>query len=150
MPGIDENTPTVTRELAATPAKVWEVLSDGWLYPVWVVGAARMREVDDHWPARGARLHHSVGNWPVLLNDVTTVTQSDPEQALRMHARGWPAGAVEVLIELEPTAGGTLVTIREAASDGPARFIPEAVIQAAIVPRNRETLRRLAYVAENR
>ena len=28
------------------PSAVWAVLADGWLYPVWVVGAARMREVD--------------------------------------------------------------------------------------------------------
>ena len=49
------------RVLAATPDQVWEILSDGWLYPLWVVGASRMREVDDHWPDVGARLHHSVG-----------------------------------------------------------------------------------------
>ena len=55
-----------TRVMNATPDQVWEVLSDGWLYPLWVVGASRMREVDDAWPALGARLHHSVGTWPLL------------------------------------------------------------------------------------
>src|SRR6478752_3157184 len=66
------------RHLQAAPETVWEVLSDGWLFPVWVVGASRMREVDDHWPEPGARLHHSVGAWPVLLDDETEVLESVP------------------------------------------------------------------------
>ena len=43
-----------TRVVAATPDQVWRVLADGWLYPLWVVGATRMRDVDEHWPAVGA------------------------------------------------------------------------------------------------
>jgi len=31
--------------------QVWDVLGDGWLYPLWVVGASRIRDVDDGWPA---------------------------------------------------------------------------------------------------
>ena len=33
--------------------QVWDVLGDGWLYPLWVVGASRIRDVDDGWPAEG-------------------------------------------------------------------------------------------------
>lgn len=60
------------------PSAVWAVMSDGWLYPVWVVGAARMREVDDHWPAVGSWLHHSVGIWPLLINDNTESSSPSP------------------------------------------------------------------------
>ena len=28
-----------TRTIEATPDQVWAVLADGWLYPLWVVGA---------------------------------------------------------------------------------------------------------------
>jgi hypothetical protein len=49
------------RTVHASPAEIWDVLADGWLYPVWVVGASRMREVEDGWPAEGSRLHHSLG-----------------------------------------------------------------------------------------
>ena len=35
------------RRIGTTPERVWDVLADGWLYPLWVVGASRMREVDD-------------------------------------------------------------------------------------------------------
>ena len=89
------------------PSAVWEALSDGWLYPVWVVGAARMREVDDHWPAQGARLHHSVGIWPALINDETEVLESVPDRLLRLKAKGWPAGDAEVVIRLRPSGSGT-------------------------------------------
>lgn len=30
-----------TRLVHATPEQVWNVLADGWLYPVWVVGSMR-------------------------------------------------------------------------------------------------------------
>ena len=36
-----------TRAVDATPDQVWQVLADGWLYPLWVVGASRMRDVDE-------------------------------------------------------------------------------------------------------
>ena len=61
-----------TRLMHATPEQVWAVLSDGWLYPVWV-GASRMREVDETWPEVGSKLHHSVGAWPLLIDDNTEV-----------------------------------------------------------------------------
>jgi hypothetical protein len=127
------------------------VLADGWLYPTWVVGASRMREVDQSWPQVGSRLHHSVGNWPLLLDDRTEVLECQPGRLLRLKAHGWPAGAAEVVIELDPQPGSaTLVRIREDASEGPATLVPGPARQLAIVPRNREALRRLAFIAEGR
>ena len=81
-----------TRVVKASPDQVWEVLADGWLYPLWVVGASRMREVDDTWPAPGSRLHHSVGVWPALIDDTTVVVAVTPGRLLSLRARGWPAG----------------------------------------------------------
>ncbi|HET7761097.1 MAG TPA: SRPBCC family protein, partial [Phycicoccus sp.] len=60
-----------TRTMNAPAARVWNVLADGWLYPVWVVGATRMREVESSWPAPGAQLHHSFGVWPAMISDST-------------------------------------------------------------------------------
>jgi uncharacterized protein YndB with AHSA1/START domain len=150
MVGVDEGTPAVERQVDATPAAVWAVLSDGWLYPSWVVGTSRMRQVDEGWPAVGTRLHHSVGNWPLLLDDKTEVLEVVPGRRLRLQAHGWPAGAVEVLIELEPLGTGTRVRIREEASTGPATLLRGPALQMAMVPRNRETLRRLGFLAEGR
>ena len=116
--------------MAVPPSAVWDVLADGWLYPVWVVGAARMREVDDHWPAVGARLHHSVGIWPVLIDDNTEVLESEPDQLLRLRTRGWPAGEAEVVIRLAAVGAGTEIAIDEDAVDGPGSLRPAAAPHA--------------------
>jgi uncharacterized protein YndB with AHSA1/START domain len=144
------DTVVVRRTIDAVPASVWAVLADGWLYPSWVVGASRMRDVDASWPAPGSQLHHSVGLWPLLLDDRTEVIGSVPQEELRLRAHGWPAGAAEVLIRLTPGGGGTEVTMEEDAVQGPARLVPHAVRQLGVIPRNREALRRLAFLAEGR
>ncbi|GAA3526557.1 SRPBCC family protein [Aeromicrobium panaciterrae] len=141
---------TNSRLVDATPAQVWDVLSDGWLYPVWVVGAARMREVTEDWPGVGAKLHHSVGMWPVMLDDNTEVLDSSVGRRLRLKARAFPAGAAEVEIRLAAEGARTRVTITEKVVDGPARLVPPPVESAAMKWRNTETLRRLAYVVEGR
>ncbi len=150
MMNLEDRTVAISRQTSASIADVWGVLSDGWLYPLWVVGASRMRSVDAGWPEVGTRLHHSVGNWPVLIDDETEVLEVRPLQLLRLKAHAWPAGAAEVFIKVESADEGALVTIREDASDGPGTLVPRIARQAAIAPRNREALRRLAFVAEGR
>jgi uncharacterized protein YndB with AHSA1/START domain len=141
---------TNTREIKTVPDKVWDVLADGWLYPTWVVGATRMRDVDDVWPQVGARLHHSAGVWPAVVNDNTEVLDCEPGRFLRLRARGWPLGEAEVALTLEPSGAGTLVTIEETAVSGPGALIPGTLEDALISWRNTETLQRLAFIAENR
>lgn len=138
----------ITREVAASPAAVWAVLSDGWLYPSWVVGASRMRAVDPHWPQVGAQLHHSVGTWPLLVDDRTEVVDVVPERLLRLKARAWPTGTADVIIEVEQSARGSRVRILEDVVAGPGSLVPKALRQLAIGPRNQEALQRLAFVAE--
>lgn len=138
------------RVIEAAPEEIWAVLSDGWLYPSWVVGASRMREVEGHWPAVGSRLHHSVGSWPMLLSDHTEVLRSEPNRLLQLHARGLPMGAAEVTIALEPDAQHTRVVLEEEATHGPAALIPDVAVSPLLHWRNTESLRRLAYIAEHR
>ena len=139
-----------TRTIDSTPDQVWSVLADGWLYPLWVVGATRMREVDDHWPEVGARLHHSAGVWPAVVDDTTEVLEVVPGSLLRLRARGWPAGEAEVLITLTAQGAGTHVELREDAVSGPGRLMPSVLRQPAIHVRNVEALQRLAAIAEGR
>jgi uncharacterized protein YndB with AHSA1/START domain len=140
----------IRRRTAATPEEVFDVLGDGWLYPVWVVGASRMRAVDDAWPLRGARLHHSFGVWPALINDQTVVLEHDPPNWLVLQARGWPMGEATVQVRVEPWGTGSLITITEDATSGPGRLVPRPVRQATVGLRNLETLRRLTLLAEGR
>ncbi|WP_122818084.1 SRPBCC family protein [Nocardioides pantholopis] len=141
---------TTTRVVDATPEKVWSVLADGWLYPLWVVGASRMREVDESWPEPGSRLHHSVGTWPALIDDFTEVLDATPGSMLRLRARAWPAGEAEVVVRLRPLEGRTEVVMEEDATAGPARLMPKPLRDPQLHWRNVESLRRLAYVAERR
>jgi uncharacterized protein YndB with AHSA1/START domain len=140
----------VQRRLNCSPEQVFAVLHDGWLYPLWVVGASRMRDVDEGWPAPGTKLHHSFGTWPLLIDDTTEVLDLQPDRRLVLEARGWPVGTARVEITVEAAGGGSLVSIAEDVSDGPARLVPQPVRVAGIDVRNRETLRRLAYLAEGR
>jgi uncharacterized protein YndB with AHSA1/START domain len=140
----------VTRTIDAVPERVWAVLADGWLYPSWVVGASRMRAVDENWPAPGAALHHSSGLWPLVTNDETVVLECEPPRRLKMQAKGRPAGEATVDVRIERQGDRSVVTIVEDVTKGPATRIPEQARQRLIAARNKETLRRLAYIAERR
>jgi hypothetical protein len=140
----------VQRRFNCSPAQVFAVLHAGWTYPVWVVGASRMRDVDDGWPAPGTKLHHSFGVWPLVIDDNTEVLEIQPGQRLVLEARGWPVGKARVDITVKADGDGSLVSIDEDVTDGPAKLVPEPIRVAGIDIRNRETLRRLAYLAESR
>ena len=92
---------TVSQLFNSPAADVWRVIADGWLYSGWVVGTSRIRAVDDQWPAEGARLHHSVGGWPLVIDDSTQVTAVEPGRRLEVIARGWPMGEAKVVMTLE-------------------------------------------------
>lgn len=139
------------RRFSCTPDDVFAALTDGWLYPTWVVGASRMRDVDDLWPHAGGRLHHSFGVWPALIDDVTVSLTYTPPRQMVMRARGWPIGEARVTIDVRPVGDDAcLVRIQEEAVRGPALLIPRVVRDLLLHARNAETLDRLAYVAEGR
>jgi hypothetical protein len=109
-----------------------------------------MREVDDRWPAVASKLHHSVGNWPLLIDDDTEVLESIPGSRLVLEARAWPTGKAKVTVRLEAVGAETDVTIEEDAVAGPVMMVPKPLRDAPLAWRNTETLRRLAYLAERR
>jgi uncharacterized protein YndB with AHSA1/START domain len=140
----------VEEVIPTTPDAVWRVLSDGWLYPLWVVGASRIRQVDGTWPDPGSRIHHSVGVWPVVLDDDTEVTECVPESLLGLRARARPGGEAQVCLRLEARGAGTRVRMQEDLVSGPMRLVPKPLRAPALVVRNRESLRRLAWLAQRR
>lgn len=140
----------VSQHVQASPERIWAQLADGWVYPVWVVGAAHMRDVDDEWPAAGAKVHHTVGAWPLSLSDHTQILESDPPRRLVLQARGWPIGEARIEIEIEPDGAGSIVTLREAAARGPGAWLDNPLQRAFLRARNRESLSRLKALAERR
>jgi short-subunit dehydrogenase/carbon monoxide dehydrogenase subunit G len=143
--------PRASRQVAAPAEAVWAVLADGWQYATWVVGASRVRAVDTDWPATGTKLDHSFGPWPAVISDSTVCEESEEPRHLVLRAKGWPMGEARVDIEIVPDGPGSCtVSIAEDAIAGPGTIVPMPLRQVMILPRNREALRRLAFIAEGR
>ena len=138
------------RVIDASKDEVWSVLADGWLYPLWVVGAARMRDVDESWPEQGSRLHHSVGLWPLLINDYTEVLDVVPGESISLRARAWPLGEAQVDMRLKAVGEKTEVEMEEFPTAGPGRLVPPPAQGVSLKLRNHEALRRFALIVEER
>ena len=138
------------RVFACRPEAVFSVLADGWLYPAWVVGASRIRDVDAAWPRPESRLYHSVGLWPAVIDDVTVSLEWSPPTRAVFQAKGWPIGEATVTIDVKRRGDGCVVRLQEEPAAGPGRWVPSFLTQPILVWRNAETLRRLAFLAEGR
>jgi len=138
------------RKLDSTPEQVFAALADPWVYPTWVVGASRLRAADGEYPAAGSKLHHSIGVWPLVLNDETEVEEWDPPRRVVLQAKTRPIGTERVIIEVRPSGSGSLVRMEEYTIAGPANRVPRAIADPILHIRNSESLRRLGFVAAGR
>jgi len=138
----------VTARVSAPPEAVFAVLADGWNYASWVVGASNIREADEQWPAKGSRIRHSIGPWPLVIDDCTTVVAADPPNLLVLAARMWPFGKARVRFDISRDGAWTRIRMTELVVKGPFAALPDPLQAKLLAPRNRETLRRLARLAE--
>ena len=146
-----ESSLTVKRETSASREQVWAVIADGWTYSQWVVGNSRMRAVDPNWPHAGSTISHSVGVWPLLLDDVTVVEDCQPLEQLVLLAKGRPLGKARITLRLFDTdGGGCRIEMAEVPVGAPMGWLPTRLALAAAFPRNRECTWRLAAIAERR
>lgn len=141
---------TVTRDIAATRQRVWDVLADGWSYSGWVVGNSRIRAVSSNWPAPGSRILHSIGTWPAVIDDETVVESAVAGHELVLKAKVRPAAEARITLRLSDIdGGGCRVEMSEVAISRPLRWVPDAIQLIGVAPRNRECTWRLAMIAEN-
>ena len=129
------------------PQAVWDVLADPGEYGYWVVGSKVIRDADPHWPAPGAKFHHTVGFGPFQVSDHTVCLEAEAPRRLRIRAKGRPFGTATVTLEMTPKDGGTVVSITEN-PDGihrPLAFLPP--LQLTSLGRNAESLMRLEELA---
>jgi hypothetical protein len=139
---------TVTQDIAVSRQRVWAVLADGWTYSGWVVGNSRIRAVSSNWPAPGARILHSIGTWPAVIDDETVVESCIPGEELVLLAKIRPAAEARITMQLSDISGGCRVAMTEVAVSVPLRWIPDSVQLIGVAPRNRECTWRLARIAE--
>ena len=140
---------TVTRDIAATRQRVWDVLADGWTYSGWVVGNSRIRAVDSNWPVPGTRILHSIGTWPAVINDETVVESCVYGEELVLLAKVRPAATARITLRLTDLPdSGCRVEMSEVAVSRPLRWVPDLVQLLGVAPRNRECTWRLAMIAE--
>jgi hypothetical protein len=139
---------STTRDVPVSCQQVWDVMADGWTYTQWVVGNSRTRAVDSDWPQPGSAIRHSIGIWPLVINDQTEVEICDPPRELVLHARLGPLGAARITMRLHEIPEGCRIEMIEVPVEGPMGVIPDRLALAAVYPRNRECLWRLAAMAE--
>ena len=149
-PAAIDSSLTVKRDTTATRQQVWDEIANGWTYSQWVVGNTRMRAVDPRWPAPGSKIHHTIGVWPLVLNDETEVESSTPLEELVLLARGRPFGGARITLRLFDIPGGCRIEMAEVPVGGPLNLVPRRLALAMAWPRNRQCLLRLAALAERR
>ncbi|WP_067686302.1 SRPBCC family protein [Nocardia jejuensis] len=131
--------------------EVFAILADGWSYGHWVVGSTHIRRVDSNWPQVGSRIHHSVGAWPLMVQDSTAVLEVESPHLLELQARLWSFGQARIRMELSARdSGDTLVRMIETVTHGPAALMPDRVLALLLGPRNDESLARLKDLAVSR
>ena len=138
-----------TLPFRSSPEDVFAVLADGHRYADWVVGAKRVRAVDDTWPEPGSRFHHEVGVGPLTLKDSSELLSMDPPRQVVLEVRAWPAGKARGTITVSPgQGGGSEVLMEEVPTDGPAKALDSWPLRRVTMLRNVESLKRLRRVAD--
>jgi uncharacterized protein YndB with AHSA1/START domain len=100
--------------IAAPRADVWAALVDARTYPTWLIGARRIRRVDDGWPAPGTAFHHVVGpGGPLTIADKTCSVAVEEQRRLELDVRALPFIRATVVFELEDHPEGTHVHMEE-------------------------------------
>lgn len=127
---------------------VFDVLGDPRSYADWVVGSSEVRAADREWPAEGSALHHSVGAWPLVLKDKTTVVRARAPVMLELRARARPLPSMCVTLRLQPDGKGTRLTMVEDPANALLNLLAGPFGHLAVRIRNRESLRRLRALTE--
>ena len=132
--------------IAAPPEQVWDVLSDPYLYPEWVVGSQHTVEADPSWPSPGADFRVRVGVGPLSYVDRTVCEATSGPHRIVLTAGGGGVVGARVEIRLQPEGDGTHVTLVETPAIHALRLFPP--FHWAIKARNVASLRRLKRLAE--
>jgi uncharacterized protein YndB with AHSA1/START domain len=139
-----------SREIMAPASDVFDVLTDPYTYPSWLIGAAIIRSVDDNWPEVGSRFHHSVGFGPFVIPDDTKIEAIVPGSLLRLRVRARPLVLATATFELVDGGSRCVVMLEEEPRLRVLGNMVRPVLDPMTHMRNHVSLRRLAEVVEER
>jgi len=134
----------------AAPEDIFNVLSNAGTYEHWVVGCQEVRSSDAEFPEPGSAFEHRIGIGPMRIQDITTVVESTPPRRLVLRTKAWPLGETVVELRLDRLRGGTRVEMRQQPAAGPIARLDNPLQQFFTSLRDRECLRRLRRLAEQR
>jgi uncharacterized protein YndB with AHSA1/START domain len=137
-------------ELPATRDQVFDLLLDPYNFPKWVVGAKRIRGVDDDWPRPGSAFYHASGaGGDVTFKDKTELITLNRPQSLVLQAYLRPLGIVRIRLYLDhgSTPETTRLTMVEAPAPGTKLRPFTKLLNPALKLRNRKSLRCLLKLA---
>jgi uncharacterized protein YndB with AHSA1/START domain len=143
----------VTVTVPVDPDRAFRLLEDPRSIRALVAGARRIRRFDSRWPEEGSAIHHSVGVPPLVLRDVTRVTECDPGRRLVLEARLHLLGRLTIEFDLAPESGGSQskLTVSEHPVGGPISLPGvTGLVGVAIKLRNAELARRFARLVAKR
>lgn len=139
---------TTTISIAAPPAVVVAWLLHAPAFPRWVVGPARVVDVDDTWPAPDAGFTHETGHGPLRYRDRTVLRYLDAANGhLALEAKVRPAGTAAIQLHVTADGDGSRVVMHERPLDGPATWLPSAY-RPLLTARNTVAMRRLRRLVE--
>ncbi|MDP1795496.1 MAG: hypothetical protein Q8K63_15260 [Acidimicrobiales bacterium] len=149
LPISDPWSPVETRQRVEAPRDdVFNLLADPRTYPDWLVGAQRIRDVDDEFPAEGTKFEHSVGpTEATTVDDNTEVIETHGHRQLMLEVHAGPFKG-EVEFDLRKRGEATEVVMREKPI-GPAALLTP-FIRPILALRNQRSMRQLAYIAQGR
>ena len=134
---------TVRTTIDAPVEEVWDALVDVRTYPHWLIGARRIRRIDDGWPAPGTAFHHEVGiGGPLTIRDRTRSEIVEPGRRLQLDVRARPLLRADVTFELTPTAEGTEVSLEEHPTGWHRLLAP--LLAPLVMARNQASLGKLS------
>jgi uncharacterized protein YndB with AHSA1/START domain len=142
----------IRQSIAASVHEVWAVLIDPSTYPVWLVGARKIRRVDPNWPDVNSAFHHRVGVWPMLIEDKSIVREIEPERLLVLEVRASPIVRAIVRFQLsaEESASGMVLEMEEEPAWRLIGNLARPILDPLTHLRNKRSLADLATLATDR
>lgn len=130
-----------TEEFAVPASAVFDVITDPYSYPNWLVGTLNIRRVSSDWPLTGSYFTHTVGFGPVRIPDRTTIRAIDRPRIVEMLVRARPA--MEAVVRFEVTSSASGCTLRMHETPIGVFKVMSMFVKPLIRLRNERSLRRL-------